>query len=164
MYVSQANSLKSALIILGEPALLSRPPKLTDVLTTLFLSASDPYGRNNIQQKNYYLRGKDESLDSGSTYSFASSQSTLVGNQAQTPSGHAGRYYHPSSNAQPNYPNPQLINMNHFGRFSADSSPSSPSVSDASGRNRSHGYFPEYPRSVYIPLILVLDLMAKSSG
>ena len=127
----------------------------------LLLSASDPYARDNIQQKNYYLRDNDESLDNGSTYSFASSQSTLVGNQAQTPSGHAGHYYHPSSNAQPNYPSPQLINMNHFGRFSTDSSLSSPSVSDASGRNRSHGYFPEYPRSVYIPLILVLDLMAK---
>jgi len=106
--------------------------------------ASDPYVRNNTQQKNYYLRGNDESSDSGSTYSFASSQSTLVGNQAQTPSGHAGHYYHPSSNAQPNYPSPQLINMNHLGRFSTDSSPSSPAVSDASGRNRSHGYFPEY--------------------
>jgi hypothetical protein len=164
VYVSQVNSLKSALIIRGESTLLSRPPKLTDFLITLLLSASDQYVRDNIQQKNYYLRGNDESLDSGSVYSFASSQSTLVGNQAQTPSGHAGRHYHLSSNAQPNYPSPQLINMNPYGRFSTDSSPSSPTVSDASGRNRSHGYFPEYPRSVYIPLFLVLDLMAKARG
>lgn len=142
--------------------MLSSPPKLTFVLTTLLHSASDPYVRDNTQQKSYYLLGNDESLDSGSTYSFASSQSTLVGNQAQTPSGHAGLYYHPSSNAQPNYPSPQLINMNHYGRFSTNSStPSSPSVSDASSRSRSHGYFPEYPRSVTYFFILVLDLMAK---
>jgi hypothetical protein len=144
MYASYVNSLKSALIILCEITVLFRPSKLKDVLTTLLLSATDPYVRDNIQQKSYYMKGDDESLDSGSTYSFASSQSTLVGNQAQT---HAGRYYHPSSNAQPSYPN--LINMNNYGRFST---PSSPSVSDASSRNRSHGYFPEYPRSVYISL------------
>ena len=143
--------------------MLSRPPKLSDVLTTLLLSASGPYVRDNIQQKNYYLGGTDESLDSDSTYSFASSHSTIVGNQARTPSGHAGRYYHPSSNAQHNYPSPQSINMNHYNRFSANSLPSSPSVSDASSRNRSHGYFPEYPRSVYL-FILVLDLMAKVRG
>lgn len=125
------------------------------VLITSLHSASDPYVRDNIQQTSYYLRGSDESLDSGSTYSFASSdssQSTLDGNQAQTPFGHAGRYFHPSSNAQPNYVRPQLINMNHYGRFSTSSLPSSPALSEASSRNRSHGYFPEYPRSVYIPL------------
>ena len=151
MHVSQVNSLKSALIILGETAVLSRPPKLKDVLTTLLLSVSDPYGRDHIQQKNHYLGSIDELSDSGSAYSFASSQSTLIGNQAQAPPGHAGRYYHPSSNAQP-YPSPQIVNMNHYGRFSTNSSPSSPIISDASGRNRSHGYFPEYPRSVYMPL------------
>lgn len=121
---------------------------LHDVLTTLLLSASDPYARDNIQQRSYYLRGTDESSNSGSTYSFASSQSTLDGNQAQTSSRQAGRYYHPSSNAQPNYLSPQLTNMNRYGQFSKPSSPTQ--LSDASSRNRSHGYFPQYPRSVYI--------------
>jgi len=105
---------------------------------------SDPYVRDNTQQKNYYLGRIDESSDSGSVYSFASSQSTLIGNQAQNSPGHAGHYYHPSSNAQPSYPSPQIVNMNHYGRFSTNSSPI---ISDASGRNRSHGYFPEYPSS-----------------
>ena len=129
---------------------------LHGVLTTLLLSASDSYLRDNIQQTGYYLRDTDESLDSSSTYSFASSdssQSTLDGNQAQIPFGHAGSYYHPSSNgpAQPNYLRPlrpQLLNMNHYGRFSTSSLPSSPALSEASSRSRSHGYFPEYPRSV----------------
>ena len=162
MYVLHVNSLKSAPIILGETAVLSRPPKFTDVLTTLLLSASDTYVRDNMQ-KSYHLRGSDESLDSGSTYSFASSQSTLVSNHAQTPSGHAERYYRPSSNAQSNCPSPQLSNMNHYGRFPTSSLPSSPLI-DASSRNRLHGYLPEYPRSVYIPLYPSLDLIAKVWG
>jgi len=116
---------------------LSRPPKLTDVLTTLLLSTSDPYVRDNIQETSYYLRGTDESLDSGSTYSFAASQSTSYGNRAQTPSSHAGRYYHLSNN----YLSPQPINMNHYGRFST-SSPSSSSSTQLS--EASYGYFTEY--------------------
>ena len=158
------NSLTSALIIPSETAVLSRSLKLTDVLTTLLPSASDLYVRDSIQRTGYYLRGTDESLDSGSTYSFASSQSTSDGNQAQIRSSHAGRYYHSSSNAQlnqftprPSYLNPQSINMNHCGRFSTSSSSSSLStsstrLSESSSRNRSHGCFMEYPRSVYIPL------------
>ena len=143
--------------------MLSRPPKLTDVLIILLFSASDPYVRDNIQQTSYYLRGTDESLDSGSTYSFASSQSTSDSNQAQTPSSRAGRYCHPPSNIQPNhftptpnYFNPQLTGMNHYDRFSicSSSSSSSTQLSETSSRNRSHGCFAEYFKFVHIPLYL----------